>query len=334
VGLKGDPLWEVQWHGAAGGRVRRFCITRRRLRWCYAFGALFVIFLLALVGALPVSISGYWQRYTVKAAKQENKRLAREKALLLEQGQELALELATRLDRAARLAWALGVPPPLPESTPPAGEEEKLVAWLLAQSQKLESLGGALASGGQAPCALEALPTGWPLDSPQAVPIGRFGLRLSPFTGQEEPHWGLTLAAPQGTRVLAAGAGKVVYAGTPRERRSNLWTRLGTLLVLDHGGGVLSVYGHLGQALVRVGQTVSRGQVVASVGSSGWTRVSALYFEVRWPLAAPSVPVEPLLLQLALPLPELAQRLQDPTAGLGGTAPPLSLLWGEARKTP
>lgn len=333
MGVEPNYLWEVQWHGSKGGRVRRFYVTRRTLRWLAVAAAGIAFFLLALLAALPLGLRGYWQRFTVKAVRHENKRLQAEREKLFDQAQELSQEVALRLNRGLRLAWLLRLSPSALPPAPLPENRDALVAWLVSESGKLVVLGQELAGGGQPPCPLEALPTAWPLDSPQAVPVGRFGVRVSPFTGQEEPHFGLTLAAPLGTRVLAAGDGRVVYVGAPRERRTNLWSRLGTLVLLDHGGGVLSLYGHLGQALVRSGQLVKRGQQLAQVGQSGWTRVASLYFEVRWPLGASPVPVDPLLFQLAFSLPELAERLADPAGGLASHAPPLDILLA-GRKPP
>lgn len=322
-------MWELQWHGADGGRVRRIYLTRQRI-WYLRVAVLAVVLLvLAVMGAIPVGVRGYLEKFTVKAAKQENRRLKQARETLREQASELSLELAARLNRAWRLAWMLGVR--VSPFTPPPGEEaspEETVQWLATESLRLAELAELLTLNPVPPCPLANLPTGIPLDLREAVPIGLFGLRVSPFTGQEEPHLGLTLAAPFGTKVLAAGNGRVAFAGTPRERKTNLWTRLGTLVVLDHGGGVWSLYGHLGSVFVRSGQSVTRSQALGSVGMSGWTRAAALYFEVRWPYPGGSRPVDPLLVQLSLPLPKLEERLADPSGNLEGSAVPLSTLVG------
>lgn len=329
MGIGGEPVWEVQWHGFRGGRVRRFYITRRRLWQLRILAALGLLALLAILGALPVGVRGYLEKFTVKAAKQENKRLREAHQRLLETAQELTLELSARANRGSRLAWMLGVPTVVLGDPPvPGAPAQETVQWLLHESEKLLGLAAVLASSPQPPCPLGNLPTGMPLDLRQAVPVGLFGVRVSPFTGKEEPHLGLTLAAPAGTLVLAAGGGLVVFAGTPRERKTNLWTRLGTIVLLDHGGGVWSLYGHLGSVQVRPGQKVLRAQPLGTVGTSGWTRVLALYFEVRWPHQGLSRPVDPLLVQLSLPLPQLDQRLADPSASLEANAVPLSTLVG------
>ncbi|MGC8917025.1 MAG: M23 family metallopeptidase [Thermoanaerobaculum sp.] len=333
MGVGSEPIWEVQWHSWGGGKVRRFYLTRKRLRYLRAFAAVALVFVLAVVGALPVGVRGYFARFTVKTAKQENRRLKQAREKLVEQARELSGELSARLNRAWRLGWMTGVSLDPPSSLPEDGAPiDTTVAWLSGESQKLLQLAEKLTVAPGAPCALANLPTGMPLDLRQAVPVGLFGLRVSPFTGREEPHLGLTLAAPAGTRVLAAGNGRVAFAGTPRERKTNLWSRFGTLVVLDHGGGVFSLYGHLGNVLVKPGQWVTRSQPVGTVGTSGWTRVSALYFEVRWPIGGESQPVDPLLVQLAFPLPQLAERLADPSAGLAANAVPLDTLFGAPRR--
>lgn len=101
-----------------------------------------------------------------------------------------------------------------------------------------------------------------------------------------------------------------------RERRANEWTRFGTVVVVDHGGAVFTVYGHLGEATVKKGQAVTRGTRLGRVGMTGWTRVPALYYEVRWPRLAGGAPIDPALLCIALPLDDLDARVADPRAGL------------------
>lgn len=331
MGLTSEPVWEVQWHGKATGGVRRLFITKKKLRWLVGLGGVGLIFVLILLCALPLGIQGYIQRLSVKAVRQENQLLLRKKEQLLEEARELAQEVVGRLNQGLRLAWALGAKTPvLPSKLATGSGGEPLVSWLLAESEKLVELAESLASAPGPPCGLSALPSGWPLDTPQAVPVGLFGVFVSPFTGQKEPHFGLRIVTPPGTKVLAAGNGRVAFSGKPRERRTNQWTKLGRVVLLEHGAGIWSVYGHLGSVRVKTGQRVGRGEVIGFVGSSGWTRVPALYFEIRWPVAGVSVPVDPLLLQLGLPLRELEGRLADPTGGIGQNAPPLTVLLGRS----
>ena len=99
---------------------------------------------------------------------------------------------------------------------------------------------------------------------------GRFG-RPRPEGGAA---WkGLFIRAPEGAEVRAAAAGQVVHAD---------WLRgYGNLLVLDHGDGLLSVYGNNESLLREAGQTVKAGEVVATVGNTGGNTESGLYFELR-----------------------------------------------------
>jgi murein DD-endopeptidase MepM/ murein hydrolase activator NlpD len=104
----------------------------------------------------------------------------------------------------------------------------------------------------------------WPV---RGVLASRFGRR----NGQ--PHEGIDVAAPEGTLVTAAAAGRVVYAG----RQSGY----GSLVILRHGGGLLTVYAHASALLVREGERVAAGAPVARVGSTGRSSGPHLHFEVR-----------------------------------------------------
>lgn len=101
----------------------------------------------------------------------------------------------------------------------------------------------------------------------------RFGMRLDPFTGHPQFHNGVDLAAPEGTPVLAAAAGKVVFAG---ERDV-----YGLLVVLQHEDGYESWYGHLRTIRVRLNQMVPSGYVLGEVGTTGRTTGPHLHFEIR-----------------------------------------------------
>ncbi len=86
-------------------------------------------------------------------------------------------------------------------------------------------------------------------------------------------HPGIDMAAPQGTVVSAAANGRVVFAGTLPER--------GNCIVLDHGMGVHTVYAHLSYIAVNIGDSVTRGQPIGRVGSTGFSTGPHLHWEVR-----------------------------------------------------
>lgn len=117
-----------------------------------------------------------------------------------------------------------------------------------------------------APGARAASQFGWPLS----------GEVLRGYTPRREPnfHDGIDIAAPLGTPVHAAGTGKVIFAGAePRQ--------FGRLVVIDHGNGWHSAYGHVSAISVKVGAKVARGAVIARSGQSGLARTPRLHFELR-----------------------------------------------------
>jgi murein DD-endopeptidase MepM/ murein hydrolase activator NlpD len=107
----------------------------------------------------------------------------------------------------------------------------------------------------------------WPLAGAVAV--------ASPFGARDgRPHEGIDLPVPVGTPVLAAAGGRVVYAGDGIRGYGNL-------VVLEHAGGLLTVYAHNSELLVRLGDVVAAGARVALSGQSGHATGPHLHFEVR-----------------------------------------------------
>ena len=316
--MSGGPIWEVQWHPAEGGRVRRLTLTRRGARRVVVALAVAAVVLLGVMGVIPLGLRGLLQRFTVESAHREYESRRLRGDALREEAVELARRTRLLTQRGRRLAWMMGLPEAAWREAPgelpgPAALDAEVVAWLERASGRIEALTVALAGAGRAsPCPLPALPSKLPIDLDRAVPVAQFGWHTSAFTRQEEAHYGTTLAAPLGEPVKAPGAGRVVFAGTVRERRANEWSRFGNIVVLDHGGRVVSVLGHLRDLTVRRGQSVSRGERVGHVGQTGWTRVPALYFEIRWPLRGGAAPIDPALVAIALPLDDLDARLERP----------------------
>lgn len=97
--------------------------------------------------------------------------------------------------------------------------------------------------------------------------------RLHPIHNRELPHEGIDVSAPRGTPIMAAAKGRVSFAG----RRSGY----GLVVEIDHGYGYRTLYGHTSETLVRTGQEVARGDVIARVGSSGLATSPHLHYEVR-----------------------------------------------------
>lgn len=110
-----------------------------------------------------------------------------------------------------------------------------------------------------------------PLNNPRIT--SRFGYRKDPFTGRIKPHKGLDFGARRGTSVTATADGVVVDA----KRIPNF----GKTIVIDHGFGYETVYGHLQTFKVRPGSKVKRGQIIGTVGNTGRSTAPHLHYEVR-----------------------------------------------------
>lgn len=118
---------------------------------------------------------------------------------------------------------------------------------------------------------LNNLPTGIPVKDNYSLSSG-FGLRLDPFLQTMAKHEGLDFSAPVGTPILASAAGVVSRSG---------WdSQYGNVVEINHAEGFKTRYAHASQLLVRVGQTVKRGDMIAKVGSTGRSTGPHLHYEV------------------------------------------------------
>lgn len=121
-----------------------------------------------------------------------------------------------------------------------------------------------------------ALGTAYGLDWPVAEGTrvsSPFGDRRHPVTGRQQAHWGIDFALPTGTPVRAVGPGIVTRAS---EDGVN-----GRMVVIDHGAGVVTVYCHNEALLVRAGERVSRGQLVANSGNTGRSTGPHLHYQLE-----------------------------------------------------
>ena len=113
---------------------------------------------------------------------------------------------------------------------------------------------------------------GWPLPGYSRISSG-FGGRIHPITGSYHTHGGTDIPAPYGTPIVSANDGVVIYAG--------FHYSYGNYVIVDHGGGISTLYGHCSKLLVGKGQAVLRGDQVALVGSTGDSTGNHLHYEVR-----------------------------------------------------
>lgn len=99
-----------------------------------------------------------------------------------------------------------------------------------------------------------------------------YGRRISPFTGESSVHQGIDLASPVGTPVYAPADGVVIFVGAKEG--------YGNFIMIAHGYGIVSRYGHNADNLVQVGQRITRGEQIATVGMTGQTTGPHLHYEV------------------------------------------------------
>lgn len=113
----------------------------------------------------------------------------------------------------------------------------------------------------------------YPLPLEHTRITSEFGPRPHPLYGYMSFHRGTDIACPTGTEVYAANGGKVIVAGRHGQ--------FGNYIIIDHGGKIATLYAHNSKLLVKVGQEVERGQLIAKSGNTGMSTGPHLHFEVR-----------------------------------------------------
>jgi len=112
----------------------------------------------------------------------------------------------------------------------------------------------------------------WPAPGYTRI-TSKYGMRFHPILKKNKMHTGMDIGAPKGANIVAAENGTVIQAG---------WNNAyGNMIVINHGGNLVTLYAHASKLLVSVGQQVTKGQVIAKVGSTGYSTGPHLHFEVR-----------------------------------------------------
>lgn len=117
---------------------------------------------------------------------------------------------------------------------------------------------------------LAAAPSMWPVEG---MVTSSFGERIDPFNGEGMFHRGVDISRPYGTPIVASADGVV--------RRAEFMNGYGRAVVVEHGHGIATLYGHMSGFAVAAGQRVQRGDVIGYVGSSGRSLSPHLHYEVR-----------------------------------------------------
>lgn len=121
--------------------------------------------------------------------------------------------------------------------------------------------------------------------APKGAPVSgkvssSYGTRKDPKTGKSKFHKGVDIKVKVGTNVQATGGGKVIKAGW--ENPKNHKQGYGQRVTIDHGNGNTSIYGHLKGTSVKVGDKVSKGQVIGQSGNTGRSTGPHVHYEERY----------------------------------------------------
>lgn len=274
--------------------VRQYSLSRGKLRWAAGGGVLALG--VALVSAAAIGVFGL-SRVEARRLSVENDALREELSSLRGQvsGMEGTLDDLARRDADMRRIAGLdsleedvlrvGVGGPglaTPESHPLYEVDPSLGADAFAVGYDLEALErrASLLSESMAE-ATDSLRAHRDLlkATPSILPTA--GLLSSRFSRQRQhplynralPHEGIDISAPRGTPILASADGRITRAG---------WvTGYGQMVEIDHGFGYVTRYGHASKLMVRAGERIQRGTVIAQVGNSGIATSPHLHYEVR-----------------------------------------------------
>jgi len=161
----------------------------------------------------------------------------------------------------------------LKEVTQDRAAAEQMLAQMQQESQQIEQMLARLQGGtGQSYSGSWSGSLKCPIWDSYRI-SSRYGWRIHPILHTRRFHDGVDLACPTGTPIHAADKGLVVFAG---------WQNAyGRTILVDHGIGISTMYAHCSRFAVQKGQTVSRGQVIGYVGSTGWSTGSHLHFGLR-----------------------------------------------------
>lgn len=250
--------------------IRRFSIHRRWLKISLALAC--AVLCAALYGLYSLS-----QEVAHAHLEDENQRLRRENEKQLQQLNNLKNRVEAVEDKTRRLVEISGeqggeVSEELNEQQGAGGPLVEMDARQMAfVEQRAVQLEAALQVYENTLLERARIPSIWPVE-------GRltddFGARGNPFGGgASEFHDGQDIATAWGTGVVAAGDGTVTFAGTQNG--------YGQVVILDHGNGLTTRYGHLSRIEVEAGQQLTRGDLLGRVGSTGRSTGPHLHYEVR-----------------------------------------------------
>ena len=294
-----EPALEIQFHPAGIRRgVGYLFLTRRHLRLVAVLGGAILCLVVFGLVVTPSAVANRFRlaryRQLVEERSHQGRRLEQltsELEQLASRGEELHLQTGRIL-----LTYGLNSEDSIGQGGFPFSTAEPIVTiysdsvqhgqGMRAQvSERVAVLGTFLDELETFESAhdeqVRVTPSVCPLPEREFVLTSPFGRRRSPFTKQIDSHPGLDLAATQGTEIRSPADAVVVFAGRYPSRQSVSWWRYGNLVALAHGERFITLFGHCDEILVKSGQQVGQGEVIATVGNSGWSTSPHLHYEVR-----------------------------------------------------
>ena len=142
------------------------------------------------------------------------------------------------------------------------------------QQQSSSNTSGSSSNAGSASGTISSSGWMWPVPTSSSYISSVYGWRRDPISGESKFHYGIDIAAPQNSKIVAPLDGTVVYT-----KYSN--TGYGIHMLVNHNNGYYTLYGHCNSLAVSAGQSVKQGQVIAYVGTTGYSTGYHLHFEVR-----------------------------------------------------
>ncbi len=205
----------------------------------------------------------------LESLQQEKQLIADQKAYLEDMEASLEAKKASQASKMNELASDKS--DVAAQKTAVAAENQELASQIDAMQAEADSLIAEirrLQSGGDYSGGAMT----WP--SPGVTRVtSNFGYRIHPILKVNKMHTGIDIGCPSNTTIVAAADGKVIKTG---------WNSgYGNMIMIDHGGGIVTLYAHLNSILVSTGSTVTRGSKIALSGSTGMSTGPHLHFEVR-----------------------------------------------------
>jgi murein DD-endopeptidase MepM/ murein hydrolase activator NlpD len=270
--LKQDYFIVVLAH-SLHGRLRRVHIPQK---FVYGVLALAVFGLMSLAGVVSSYARMVLKVSNYNSLKNEADNLRARYARLQSTVNQTNEQLATLQLFAEQVSVAYGIKQKL-EGPADLVSEARLTPTLSESIAEYDYLRGAtpprMSRESRSLLHVTMVPAGWPVNG--RLESG-YGVRSDPFSSEGAYHTGLDISAPIGTNVAATADGVVVQAGM-----SAGFGGYGRLVVVDHGNGYQTYYGHLSRVRVMPGQEVRQGDVVGEVGMTGRTTGPHLHYEVR-----------------------------------------------------